>query len=92
MFYKASKPDGLSYPWIYSPEKRGKSPFPQYVGVRSSYHTMMTRQVLQLFTGEKVDINVDKGADGDNKLSKTKIIQEEMKKCKEFNKDQNIFQ
>merc|ERR1712098_244508 len=89
MFYQASKPN--SYPWIYSPEKRGKSPFPQYVGVKSSYHTMMTKQVLQLFTGEKVEIKMDDDDYDNQELSKAEIILKEMKKCKELNKDQNIF-
>ena len=88
MFYQASKPN--SYPWIYSPEKRRNSSFPQYVGVKSSYHTMMTKQVLQLFTGEKVEINAD-NEDVDHELTKDEIIIKEMKKCNEYNKDQNIF-
>ena len=53
LFYRASSPD--NFPWIFSPEAgAGGSPFPQYVGVRSSYHTLMTRQVLQLLTGDTV--------------------------------------
>ena len=61
LFYRASSPD--NFPWIFSPEAgAGGSPFPQYVGVRSSYHTLMTRQVLQLLTGDTVTAASSEGA------------------------------
>lgn len=50
MFHEASEPG--NFPWLGVSQK---TPFPQYVGVRSSAHTMMTRMVLQYLTGEKVD-------------------------------------
>ena len=50
MFYQASEPG--NFPWNFHPSERPRAPFPQYVGVRSSYHTLKTRQVLQYLTGE----------------------------------------
>jgi len=79
MFYEASEPD--NYPWLISPDKRGRTPFPQYVGVRSSFHTLMTKLMLQYLTGTPV--SVDTETSEDNK--------EEIKKCRDMNKDQNIF-
>ena len=81
LFYRASSPD--NFPWIFSPEARGGSPFPQYVGVRSSYHTLMTRQVLQLLTGDTVTAASSEEAGED--------IAEEMKACRDLNNDQNIY-
>ena len=84
-FYEASELD--NYPWVLAPEKRGRTPFPQYVGVRSSFHTLMTKLMLQYLTGTPVDIQTD----GDQSKSKEEVNAEELVKCRDFNKDQNIF-
>ena len=88
MFYEASVPDIETYPWKYIPEARGKTPFPQYVGVRSSFHTLMTKQVLQYLTGDKVDVKID---ETEEVKTVDDVVKEEMDKCKEMNKGQNIF-
>ena len=49
--------------------------------IRSSYHTLMTRQVLQLLTGDTVASSEEAGAD----------IAGEMKACRDLNNDQNIY-
>ena len=79
MFYEASEPD--NYPWLVSPDKRGRTPFPQYVGVRSSFHTLMTKLMLQYLTGTPVPVDTETSEDN----------KEEIKKCRDMNKDQNIF-
>ena len=86
LFYRASSPD--NFPWIFSPEARGGSPFPQYVGVRSSYHTLMTRQVLQLLTGDTVTVAADTAGGGEEAGAD---IAGEMKACRDLNNDQNIY-
>ena len=88
-FYEASTPD--DYPWNYIPEARGKTPFPQYVGVRSSYHTLMTRRVLQLLTGEGVEVpESEDPVTGEEENTHTRVLGE-MKRCRDLNKDQNIY-
>ena len=86
-FYEASTPD--DYPWTYIPEARGKTPFPQYVGVRSSYHTLMTRRVLQLITGQSVQVT-EESITSKEEDTVTRVFGE-MKRCRDLNKDQNIY-
>merc|ERR1712080_345697 len=51
MFHEASEPG--NFPWRGGPPT--VAPFPQYVGVRGSAHTLMTRMLLQYLTGEPVE-------------------------------------
>ena len=89
-FYEASTPD--DYPWNYIPEARGKTPFPQYVGVRSSYHTLMTRRVLQLLTGERVEMaETGESVTSEEEEDTVTRVFGEMKRCRDLNKDQNIY-
>ena len=89
-FYEASTPD--DYPWNYIPEARGITPFPQYVGVRSSYHTLMTRRVLQLITGQPVQVTkTEESVTGEEEEDTFTQVLGEMKRCRDLNKDQNIF-
>jgi len=50
MFHEASEPG--NFPWTGRP---ATAPFPQYVGVRGSAHTSMTKMLLQYLTGETVE-------------------------------------
>ena len=86
-FYEASEPD--NYPWVLPPEKRGRTPFPQYVGVRSSFHTLMTKLMLQYLTGTPVDTELQ--GDPDHGTLKDEINTEEVKRCRDKNSDQNIY-
>eukprot|EP00092_Neocalanus_flemingeri_P064854 GFUD01078765.1.p1 GENE.GFUD01078765.1~~GFUD01078765.1.p1 ORF type:complete len:728 (-),score=215.66 GFUD01078765.1:216-2399(-) len=54
MFHEASSPNPESFPWA---GKTVSTPFPQYVGVNPSPHTLQTRKVLQLLTGEKTPLD-----------------------------------
>jgi len=47
------------YPWSLPPQFRQEEPFPQYVGVRGSPHTLMTKLLLQYLTGEIVQIEAE---------------------------------
>ena len=81
-FYEASELD--NYPWVLAPEKRGRTPFPQYVGVRSSFHTLMTKLMLQYLTGTPVDTEPSTTVTDEEKAG-------EMKRCRDRNSDQNIY-
>jgi len=82
MFHEASEPG--NYPWIFAPESRRKTPFPQYVGVRSSYHTLMTKLALQYLTGTPEPLDTDS--------SETPDISEAKKSCLAKNSNQNVYQ
>ena len=86
-FYEASEPD--NYPWVLPPVKRGRTPFPQYVGVRSSFHTLMTKLMLQYLTGTPEDR--EQQGDPDLGTLKDEINAEEVKRCRDKNSDQNIY-
>jgi len=79
LFYKASDPE--SYPWTTAAAARTTTPWPQYVGVRSSFHTVLTKQTLQYLTGDIVTEESEE--DYDLKKSKTA--------CLDKNKNQNIY-
>eukprot|EP00090_Calanus_glacialis_P006390 TRINITY_DN14985_c0_g1_i1.p1 TRINITY_DN14985_c0_g1~~TRINITY_DN14985_c0_g1_i1.p1 ORF type:complete len:720 (+),score=264.67 TRINITY_DN14985_c0_g1_i1:64-2223(+) len=53
VFHEASSPN-QGFPWD---GKKIDHPFPQYVGVNPSPHTLLTKQVLQLLTGQKVPLD-----------------------------------
>jgi len=53
MFHQASSP-GQGFPWD---GKTVNYSFPQYVGVNPSTHTLLTKQVLQLLTGQKIPLD-----------------------------------
>ena len=86
-FYEASEPD--NYPWVLAPQKRGRRPFPQYVGVRSSFHTLMTKLMLQYLTGTPVDTELKE--ESDHTTVKDEMKAEEVKRCRDKNSDQNIY-
>ena len=65
MFREASASD-TGFPWT-GPQVT--KPFPQYVGVNVSPHARLTKQVLQLLTGSKVELEENKVTD--TKKSKT---------------------
>ena len=88
-FYEASEPD--NYPWVLPPEKRGRTPFPQYVGVRSSFHTLMTKLMLQYLTGTPVDTEPEMQEDTDQGTVKDEMNSEAVKRCRDKNSDQNIY-
>jgi nicastrin len=81
LFHEASEPG--NYPWIFATESRRKTPFPQYVGVRSSYHTLMTKLVLQYLTGTPEPLNAE--------TNDTADIAEEKKNCLAKNQKQNVY-
>jgi len=81
LFYEASAPN--NYPWIYTPQKRRKDPFPQYVGVRSSFHTLMTKLLLQYVTGETVSMELDDDEVPD--------VGKAQKACLAKNENQNVY-
>ena len=83
-FYEASEPD--NFPWVVTPDKRGSTPFPQYVGVRSSFHTLMTKLTLQYLTGDVQNVG-----DQTPGQPQDEVNAEEIKKCRDMNKDQNIY-
>jgi len=75
MFHEASTPN-KGFPWD---GKTVDYPFPQYVGVNPSTHTLLTKQVLQLLTGEKV--TNDSHSD----------LEEEKSACLDRNDHQSIY-
>eukprot|EP00092_Neocalanus_flemingeri_P053286 GFUD01062578.1.p1 GENE.GFUD01062578.1~~GFUD01062578.1.p1 ORF type:complete len:253 (-),score=80.44 GFUD01062578.1:201-872(-) len=81
LFHEASEPG--NYPWIFAPESRRKTPFPQYVGVRSSYHTLMTKLLLQYLTGTPEPL--------DTESDDTPDISEAKTKCLTKNQNQNVY-
>ena len=81
LFHEASEPG--NYPWIFAPESRRKTPFPQYVGVRSSYHTLMTKLVLQYLTGTPEPLSAG--------TNDTADIAEAKKNCLAKNQKQNVY-
>jgi nicastrin len=80
MFHEASEPG--NYPWIFAPESRRKTPFPQYVGVRSSYHTLMTKLALQYLTGTIEPLDMES--------NETPDITEAKANCLAKNSNQNV--
>jgi len=83
MFYESSVPE--SYPWTTTPQARVTTPWPQYVGVRSSFHTVLTKQTLQYLTGDIVKEESEAESEEEYDLKKSK------KACLEKNKNQNIY-
>jgi len=75
MFKQASSSDE-GFPW----DTQVPYPFPQYVGVTKSTHATLTKQLLQLLTG---DVLKD-GDDGDN-------FSDNKEKCEGRNSDQTVF-
>ena len=61
-------------------------PFPQYVGVQQSNHASQTMLLLQLLTGETVDISDDhEKKKEEDQFSKNKT------ECSNKNNDQTVF-
>jgi len=89
MFYQASEPG--NFPWNFHPSERPRAPFPQYVGVRSSYHTLKTRQVLQYLTGTVVKLEAKQ--EGEQAEEEGPDSEEEKRKqeCNNKNQDQHEF-
>jgi len=81
LFHEASEPG--NYPWIFTPDSRRKTPFPQYVGVRSSYHTLMTKLLLQYLTGTPEPLDTEDSNNTD--------ITEAKKDCLAKNQNQNVY-
>lgn len=63
-----------------------EGPHPQYISVHSSYHTEMTKQILQYFTG---DLDQDKNCTDPNE----KILQKDhcQEVCLQKNREQQIY-
>jgi len=85
MFHEASEPG--NFPWRGGPPT--VAPFPQYVGVRGSAHTLMTRMLLQYLTGEKVEGDqvqgIEEVTEGKPDLAKDRAD------CLAKNTQQNVF-
>ena len=54
LYRDVGTPKGYPYLGVVTDE-----PFPQYISVHSSYHTEMTKQILQYYTGEPVPYQVN---------------------------------
>jgi len=76
MFHQASSPN-QGFPWD---GKQVTSPFPQYVGVNPSPHTKLTKQVLQLVTGNIITTN-----------KTITDLTEQSAACLARNSDQSVF-
>ena len=87
MFKQASSTDE-GFPW--NGDKPG--PFPQYFGVNRSPHAIQTTALLQLFTGDIIDIARD-NADEEVEESKQEEseFQKNKKRCLELNGGQAVF-
>jgi len=85
MFHEASEPG--NFPWRGGPPTT--TPFPQYVGVRGSAHTLMTRMLLQYLTGEPVEGDevqgIEEVTEGKPDLAKDRAD------CLAKNTQQNVF-
>jgi len=85
MFHEASEPG--NFPWRGGPPT--VAPFPQYVGVRGSAHTLMTRMLLQYLTGEPVEgeevQGIEEVTEGKPDLEKDRAD------CLARNTQQNVF-
>lgn len=86
MFHEASSNvAGLSFP---------NHPFPQYVGVNPSPHTVFTKQVLQLLTGEKImneKQDEGRGKQSPDEREEPEDIVAQKSACLAKNSGQNIF-
>jgi len=74
LYRDVGTPKGYPYVGVVTDE-----PFPQYISVHSSYHTEMTKQILQYVTGEPVSDQ------------ECEDIDECQSNCYDKNKDQQIY-
>jgi len=87
LYREASEPTG--FPWSVPLSLRPDHPFPQYVGVRDSSHTYMTKLMLQYLTGEKVTLHQNDSGVTDEESEED--LEEERRKCLEKNVKQGVY-
>lgn len=86
--YIAGDPE--SYPWTTAAAKRKTTPWPQYVGVRSSTLTAITKQFFQYMTGDDVEVpqeEEDMMAEDDSLPD----LAAKRQKCLDMGKKQHVF-